>query len=113
MGTPFLRWDEKFHPIGEKNEPNLVVIPDRAEGEQTRHFRRQFALGLGCASEIPRRANIDNQHHGQLALFGKLFHESGSESRGYVPIDRANLVAWLIFAHVFKIHPATFEDAVI
>ena len=105
--------DKKLHPVCEKNQPDFIVIADRAESEQARDFRGQFAFRLGGASEISRRANIDNQHHGQLAFFGKFFDERVSETGSHVPIDRANVVARLILAHVFKIHSATFEDAVI
>ena len=33
--------------------------------------------------------------------------------RGNVPINRAHLIARLIFAHLFKIHPLAFEDAMV
>ena len=33
--------------------------------------------------------------------------------RGHIPINRANFVAGLIFAHFFEIHPASLEDAVV
>ena len=36
-----------------------------------------------------------------------------AQSRGYVPIDRADFIARLIFAHILKVHPASLEDAVI
>src|SRR5207248_11217927 len=30
----FLRWNEKFDPVGEKNQPHLVVVADRAERDR-------------------------------------------------------------------------------
>jgi hypothetical protein len=38
----FLRRDKKFNAIGKENEPDLVIIPNRAESEQARDFRGQF-----------------------------------------------------------------------
>ena len=113
MRAAFLRRDEKLDLIGEKNEPDFVVVADRAEGEQAGHFRGELALRLRDAAEVARRADVDDQHHRQLALFREFLHEGGAEPRGHVPVDRANFVARLVFAHVFEIHPAPFEDAVV
>ena len=45
-------WDKKLDAIREENQPNLIVVPNRAEGEQTRNLRRQLAFGLRCAAKI-------------------------------------------------------------
>ena len=113
MGAAFLRRNEKLHLIGKENEPDLVVIADRAEGEEAGDFRGQLAFRLLDAAEISRSADVDHQHDGQLAFLGEFFHERVAEARGHVPVDRANFVARLVFAHVFEIHPAPFEDAVV
>src|SRR4030095_6057082 len=42
MRAAFFRRNKKFNAIGEEDEPNLVVVPDRAESEQTGDFRGQF-----------------------------------------------------------------------
>ena len=110
---PFLRRDEKLHLVGEKNEADLVVVADRAEGEEAGDFRRQFALRLRHAAEISRSADIDHEHDGEFAFFGEFLDEGVAEPGGHVPIDRANFVARLIFPDVFEIHPAAFEDAVV
>ena len=44
MGAAFLRGNEKLHAIGKEKQPDLVVVADGAEGEQTGHFRREFAF---------------------------------------------------------------------
>src|SRR5438552_14322423 len=92
---------------------DFVVVADRAESEQTRNFGGQLTLRLRGAAEISRRANIDNQHHGQLALFGKFLYERAAEARRHIPIDRTNFVARLILAHVLKIHPPSLENTVV
>src|SRR6266403_866986 len=99
---PAFFWrNKKFDAIGEKDQPDLVIVPDCTECEQTSHLCRQFAFGLCCASKIPGGADIHNQHHRELAFFGKFFYEGVSHARCNVPINRANLIARLIFAHVF------------
>ena len=45
-------WDKKLDAIREENQPNLIVVPNRAEGEQTRNLRRQLAFGLRCAATV-------------------------------------------------------------
>jgi len=42
VGAAFLRGDKKFNAIGKEDEPDLVIIPNRAESEQARDFRGQF-----------------------------------------------------------------------
>ena len=97
----------------EKKQADFVVVSDGAEGEQTRDFGGKFALRLRDAAKISRRADVHHQHDGQLALFREFFDEGSAKPRGHVPIDRANFVAGLIFAHIFEIHAAPFEDAVV
>ncbi len=109
----FLRRDVELHLVGEEEQPDLVVIPDGAEGEQAGHFRREFALRLRDAAKTAGGAHVDHEHDCELALFGELFHKGHAEARGHIPIDRANLVARLILADFVEIHPAPLEDAVI
>ena len=113
MRAAFLRRNEKLDLIGEEEQADLVVIPNGAEGEQTRDFRRKFALRLRRTAEISRCAHIHDQHHRQFALFGEFLDERGPHPRRHVPIDRANFVARLILAHFLEVHPASFEDAVV
>ena len=109
----FLRRDEELDLVGEEKQPDLVVIPDRAEGEQRRDFRRQFAFRLRIAAEISRRAHIHDEHHGELALLREFLHEGVAHARGHIPIDRADFIAGLILAHFVEVHPAPLEDAVV
>src|SRR5437773_5283576 len=64
MGPAFFWRNEKFNAIGKENEADLVIVSDRAEGEQAGDLCGQLTLGLYCAAKISRSANIDNQHHG-------------------------------------------------
>jgi hypothetical protein len=42
MGAAFLGMNKKLNAIGEEDEPDLVIVPNRAESEQAGDFRRQF-----------------------------------------------------------------------
>ena len=113
MRAAFLWRNKKFNPIGEEDETDFVVIADRAECKQTRDFRSQLALGLRNTSEVPGCADVDNEHHGEFTFLCKFFYECGAQARRHVPVDCANFVTWLVFAHIFKIHSSAFEDAVV
>src|SRR5262249_15619407 len=71
------------------------------------------AFRLRGAAKISGSAHIHDKHYCQLAFLGEFFHKSAAHPRSDVPIDRANFVAWLILAYVFKIHSTTFENAVV
>ena len=71
----FLRRNKKFDPIGEEKQADLVIVANGAEREQTSDFGGELALRLTGAAEISGRANIDNQHDGELAFFRELFDE--------------------------------------
>ena len=117
MDAAFFRRDDKVDVIREENQPDLVVVPNRAEREQARHLRRQLPLAQMHAAKFPRRADIHHQHHRQLPLLGELLHVSRAMHlavfRGHVPINRSHLVARLIFAHLLEVHPAAFENAAV
>src|SRR4030095_802141 len=44
MRAAFLWWNKKLDAIGEKNQANLVIVPNCTESEQACDFRRQFAF---------------------------------------------------------------------
>jgi hypothetical protein len=111
--TALLRRNEKLDAIGEKQETYFVVISNGTEGEETGHLGGKLAFRLRSASKISGSAHIHDEHYGQLAFLGEFLHKGAAHSRSDVPIDRANFVARLIFAHVFKVHSASFENAVV
>src|SRR6266446_3820439 len=113
MRPALFRWNEKLDAIAEEEEPDLVVVSNRAEGEETSDFRRQLAFRLRNAPEISGRAHVHDQDHRQLTFLREFLDEGRAESRRHVPIDRSNLITRLIFAHLVEVHPATLEDAVV
>src|ERR1051326_1937961 len=61
--SAFFWWNKKLDAIGKEKQPDLVIVPDRAEGEQASNLCRQFAFGLRCASKISRGADVHDQHY--------------------------------------------------
>src|SRR5262249_446527 len=113
MRTSFLWRNEKFNSIREEQQTHLVVVSNCTEGQQAGNFGGQLSFRLRRAAKISRRAYVHNQHDGQLAFFGEFFYKCVTHSRGDIPINRTNFIARLILTHVFKIHSASFEDAMV
>src|SRR4029077_11690475 len=53
VGPALFRRNKKLYSISEKDQADLVIVPDRAEGEQTGNLCCQLAFGLCCAAKIP------------------------------------------------------------
>src|SRR5207249_8513791 len=113
MRASFLRRNEELDTIGKKQQTDLDIVANGTKGEKTSDFSRKFPLRLPGAAEIARGAHVDDQHYGELSLLRELLDVSGSHARGHVPIDRPNFVTGLVFAHVFKVHPAPFKDTMV
>ena len=105
--------DVKLDIIAEKQEPDLVVVVDRAEGQDRGHLGGQLALAQLHAPECPRRAHIHHQHDRELPLLRELFHIRRIHPGGHVPVDRTDLIARGIFPNLLEIHPAAFENTVV
>ena len=108
-----LRRHEALDPVGEQDQPDLVVVADGAQREQRAQFGRDLGLELGRAAEPPRRAEVDQQHHGQLALLDVALDERMADARGDVPVDRADVVARHVLADVGELDAAALEHAVV
>src|SRR5918996_2149559 len=113
MRTAFLRRNEKLDAVGEQEQAHFVVVSNRAEREETGDFGSKLAFGLRSAAKIPGSAHIDDQHHSELAFLREFFYEGAAHARRNVPIDRTNFISRLILSHIFKIHSASFENAVV
>ena len=70
---------------------------------------------LDCArgAEKPGAAHVHHQHEGQLAFLDELLDKRMVHPRRHVPIDGADFVARLVFAHLLEIHPLALEDAMV
>ena len=108
--TPSLpRRNDVLDAIGEKKNANAVVVPNRGHRQHSGQLARQLALESLYRPESLRSGEIDDQHHGELALFDVALDERPAHSRGDVPVDRADLVAGLILAHFRELHSLALE----
>jgi hypothetical protein len=70
-------------------------------------------LGRPRCAELLGGREIDEQHHGHLALLGEHLHVGLVHARRDVPVDEAHVVARLVLAHLAEGHAAALEDGVI
>ena len=110
---PFFRRNKLFDPVGEKDESDLVVVTNRRECQDRTDFRCDFIFHRSGRPEIFGTAQVDEQHHRQLAFFLKNFDKRMIESGGDVPIDRADIVSILVFADFGEFHAASFKDRMV
>ena len=99
--------------LGEKNQAHLVVVADGGEGQHGGDLGRQFAFGLRARTEDARSAQVHQEHEGQLPFLHIFFNERMVHARRDVPINGADFVAGLVFAHLLKIHALPLENAVV
>ncbi len=113
VALAFFRRHEFLDAVGENNQADLVVVLDRRERQQGAQFGGDVGLHALEGAELAGGAGIDEQHHGQLALFFEDFHVRVAGARRHVPVDGADVVADHVFAHFGELHAAAFEDRVI
>jgi hypothetical protein len=95
--------------IGEQEHAHAIVVSDCRHREHRRQLGGKLALESLDGSKSLRARQVDDEHHGQLALLDVPLHEGSPHARGDVPIDRAHLVAGLVLAHLGELHPLTLE----
>ena len=111
--TPLLRRDEVLDAVGEQDQADLVVVADRAQREHRAQLGRNLALEARDAAELTRGAQVDQQHHRQLALLHVLLDERLPHAGRHVPVDRAHVVAGDVFPDLGELHAAALEHAVV
>jgi hypothetical protein len=89
------------------------MVLDGAEGEHRTDLSGGVELGLPRRAEAPRRAHVEEEGDHQLALLHETLYIRSAHARGDVPVDGANVVAGLVFAHLVELHPLSLEHAVV
>ena len=113
MLPPFLRWDVLFYLVGEKDDTGLVVVLDGTECQCRSNLRHHIALHLVTGAEVERAADINQQHHRQLALLLKHLYIRAVEAGRDVPVYVAHIVAELVVAHFAECHAAPLESRMV
>jgi hypothetical protein len=73
------------------------------------HLARDAHLRGAPRSEALARRQVDDEHHGHLALFDEDLDEGLVHPRRDVPVDRADVVAGLVRAHLAEREPCPLK----
>ena len=107
------RRDELFDAVAEEDAAYLVVVLRGGKGQHGGDLGDRVFLELFGRAEHARTADVDQQHHRQLALFLVDLDVRLAAAGGDVPVDIADVVAHAVFAHFAEGHTAPFESAVV
>ena len=111
---PALLWrDIMLDGIGEDNEPDPVVFADRSECEDRGDLGRYLVFGFVLGPEITRRADVNHEHHGQLALFAVDLHVRLGGPGSNFPVDMTDIVAGNIGPGFLELHTSTFKRTLV
>ena len=113
VAAAFARRNKFFHLIAEKNQPDFVIVANGGEREHRGNFRREFAFGLVARAEQARAAHVHDEHEREFAFLDELLDERMIHPRGDVPVNRAHVVAGLVFAHLVEVHALALEDGMV
>ncbi len=111
--TPFAGRHVFLDLVGKQNQPHLVVVADGGKRQHRGQLSRHLALGLLDRAEKAGPAQVDQQHQRQLAFLGVHLYERLIHPGGHVPVDRSNLVAGRVLAHLLEVQPLPLERAVV
>ena len=84
-----------------------------AENARRAQISAWISRELPFGAELTRAGEVDQEEDGQLALFDVLLDVGMTCAGGHVPVDGADVVAELVFAHLGELHPAALEDGVV
>ena len=61
----------------------------------------------------PGAAHVHDEHEREFAFLDELLDERMVHPRGDVPVNRAHVVAGLVFAHLVEVHALALEDGMV
>src|SRR5580704_13408268 len=98
-------------PIGEEQETDAVVVARRGECQDRADFGGQSGLAPHATAEGIGTAAVDQEDDGELPLLDVAPHVGRGRPRGDRPVDRPDVVAELVLAHVGELDATALEDA--
>ena len=113
VAAAFARRNEFFHLVAEEDEANLVIVANGGEGEHGGDLGGEFALGLVARAEQAGAAHVHDEHEREFAFLDELLDERMIHPRRDVPVNRAHVVAGLVFAHLVEVHALALEDGMV
>ena len=95
------------------NRIGAIVVLDGGEGEESAKLGDHLSLHPCGRPEMRRTGGVDHEENREFALLDKPFHMRCARASGDIPIDGANVIADLIFAHLIEFHTSPLEDRVV
>ena len=80
VSSPFARWNVHFDFVRENDGADTIVVLDGAECEKRPDLRGDFPLEPRAGAEIGGGARVEDEEHGELALFGELLDVESSSA---------------------------------
>ncbi len=99
--------------VGEDDAADAVVVRDGREREHRGQLGCVLALAQVPRAELLGARHVDDEQEREVALLDELLHVRRAHAGGDVPVDRADLVAGSVLAHLGELHPAALEDGVV
>ena len=109
----FLGRDILLYLIGEEDHANLVVVLNGTESQRGGNLRHHVLLQLHLRTELQRARNVNQQHHGQLALLLKDLHIRTMKPGRHIPVNVTHIIPELILAHLAEGHSPTLEGRMV
>ena len=107
------RRDVLHNPIGEEDEPDLVLVADRRQRQERRHFRGQVGLGASAATVALGARDVHHEENRQLSLFAVPLDVRDARAGGDVPVDGTDIIADGVRTHLVKLDALALERRMI
>ena len=92
--------DVLLYAVGEEYYAYLVVVLYGRESEGCSYLGCHVPFCTLYCPEVQRAANVDEEHHSEFPFFFEHFHERSVEACRNVPVNVADVVSVLVFAHL-------------
>ena len=102
-----------LHAIGEHQQADAIVVARGRQRQHASHLDREFMLEVRAGTETRRPRHVDHEHDRELALLDVALDERTAHAGRHIPVDRADLIAGLIFADFGELHPLPLEERAI
>ena len=113
LDAPAARRDRPLDAAAVEDRPDTVAVAREQPRQRRDKIDQHRALQALHRAEVHRRAQVEQEPGGDLAIFDILAHVGRVHARGDVPVDVANIVFGLVFAQVGKVDPVAVEQAAI
>ena len=104
------RRDHGIDAVAVEQRADAIAVARQEARQHGDELGRHRALLQSLRAEIDRRAQVEQEPRGDLALLVVLAHVGRLQARGDVPVDVADVVVVLVLAQVGEIEPVAAEQ---